>query len=401
MDNLFKSLSLDFPDTSFEVEFWDGSKQKYNSGNNKFKLILKNKESLSKVLAGGSLGFGEEFMKGNIQIEGNLQDFLKLLYGGTYSNIKLSLGNKLKIFLNYIFSLGTISKSRKNISYHYDLGNEFYSLWLDPTLTYSCAYFKGDQDTLQEAQLQKYEHIAKKLQLKPGETLVDIGCGWGGMMFYAAENYRTKCQGYTLSEEQYNYLVKEIKKRKLEDLVRVDLKDYREAGGQFDKFVSIGMFEHVGKKFYPIFFEVVKKLLKPGGLGLIQSIGSPKDKPSDPWITKYIFPGGHIPALWVILEAMSPQRLVFFDIEDLRKHYARTLDKWIENFEKNNREIKSLMIKKYNSRERAEEFIRMWQLYLNASSVSFKKGNNRLYQITFSNGINDQLPLTRNYIYGA
>jgi len=391
LDNLFKSLSLNSPETSFEVEFWDGTKEKYGAGSEKFKLIIKNKKVINRILGGGSVGFGEEFMMGNILIEGNLQELIKMKYGPNFIDFNLSLQDKLKIFYNYISSLGTILNSKRSISYHYDIGNDFYSLWLDPTLTYSCAYFKKEDDSLERAQSNKYEHISKKLQLKQGETLVDIGCGWGGMMFYAAENFGVKCEGYTLSLEQYNYLVDEIKKRNLQDLVRVYLKDYREAEGKFDKFVSIGMLEHVGKKFYPIFFEVVKKLLKPTGVGLIQTIGSSKDKPSDPWITKYIFPGGFIPALQVIVEVMNQKGLVFFDIEDLRIHYNMTLDKWIEGFEENIDKIRKVLIKSSGSREKAEEFVRMWRLYLNASSVSFKAGNNRLYQITFSNGLNNQL----------
>ncbi len=438
LDNLFKSLSLNSPETSFEVEFWDGTKEKYGSGIKKFKLVLKNKGVINRILGGGSLGFGEEFMRGNILIEGDLQELIKMGYGQSRINFQLSLKEKLnpvrdlfslfsfltltisngvKIFYNYISSLGTILNyrasegsedgdksealidSKRNISYHYDIGNDFYSLWLDPTLTYSCAYFKKEEDTLNQAQLQKYEHISKKLQLKQGETLVDIGCGWGGMMFYVAENFGVKCEGYTLSAEQYNYLVDEIKKRNLQDLVRAYLKDYREARGKFDKFVSIGMFEHVGKKFHPVFFEVVKKLLKPKGIGLLQTIGSSKDKPSDPWLTKYIFPGGFIPTLQLICRIMNQKDLVFFDIEDLRQHYALTLDKWIEGFEENIDKIRKVLIKSLGSREKAEEFVRMWRLYLNGSSVSFKAGNNHLYQITFSNGSNNQLPLTRNYIY--
>ncbi len=399
LDNLFKPLSLNFPDTPFEVEFWDGAKEKYGSGKKKFKLILKNKGVINRILGEGSIGFGEEFVKGNILIEGNIQDLLKMGYGQNYISFKLSLKDKLKLFHNYISSPGTILNSKRNVSYHYDIGNDFYSLWLDRTLTYSCAYFKKEDDSLDRAQLNKYEYISKKLQLKKGETLIDIGCGWGGMMFYAAENYGVKCEGYTLSEEQYNYLVNEIRKRNLADSLKVYLKDYREARGRFDRFVSIGMFEHVGKKFYPAFFKIVKKLLKPKGIGLLQTIGSSKDKPSDPWITKYIFPGGFIPALQVIVSIMNQKDLVFFDIEDLRKHYAKTLDKWIERFEENINEAKKVLVKSLASSEKAEQFIRMWRLYLNGSSVSFKMGNNRLYQITFSNGLNNHFPLTRNYIY--
>lgn len=399
LDNLFKTLSLNFPETPFEVEFWDGIKEKYGSGKESFKLVFKNRGAIKRILSGGSMGFGEEFMKGNILIEGNLQDFLKMGCGKNYIDFKLSLKDKLKIFYHYLSSLGTILNAKRNVSHHYDVGNDFYSFWLDKTLTYSCAYFKKENDSLDRAQLNKYEHISKKLQLKKGETLVDMGCGWGGMMFYAAENYGVKCEGYTLSEEQYNYLVNEIRKRNLASWIRVYLKDYREARGKFDKFVSIGMFEHVGKKFYPVFFDVVKKLLKPRGIGLLQTIGSSKDRPSDPWITKYIFPGGFIPALQVIVNIMNQKGLVFFDIEDLRRHYAKTLDKWIERLEENIDKIRKVLIKSLGSGERAEEFLRMWRLYLNGSLVSFKAGNNRLYQITFSNGLNNHFPLTRNYIY--
>ncbi|PIQ04452.1 MAG: SAM-dependent methyltransferase, partial [Candidatus Nealsonbacteria bacterium CG18_big_fil_WC_8_21_14_2_50_37_10] len=343
------------------------------------------------ILGGGSLGFGEEFMKGNILVEGDLQELIKMGYGQSRINFQLSLKEKLKIFYNYISSLGTVINSKRNISYHYDIGNDFYSLWLDSTLTYSCAYFKKEDDSLERAQLNKYEHVSKKLQLKQGETLVDIGCGWGGMMFYAAENYGVKCEGYTLSQKQYDHIIEEIKKRNLADFVKVYLKDYREARGKFDKFVSIGMFEHVGKKFHPVFFDVVKKILKPEGIGLLQTIGSPKDKPSDPWITKYIFPGGFIPALPAICNIMNQKDLVFFEIEDLRQHYALTLDKWIEGFEENIDKIRKALIKPLGGEKQTEEFVRMWRLYLNGSSVSFKAGNNHLYQITFSNGLNNQL----------
>lgn len=396
LDNLFKTLNLNSPETSFEVEFWDGTKKKYGLGQKKFKLIIRNKKVINRVLGAGSIGFGEEFMRGNILIEGNLQDLIKMRYGQSHINFQLSLKEKLKVFYNYITSL---DNSKKNVSHHYDIGNDFYSLWLDPTLTYSCAYFKKEDDGLEKAQLNKYEHISKKLQLKEGENLVDIGCGWGGMMFYAAENYGVKCQGYTLSQKQHDYVTEEIKKRNLTDFVKVYLKDYREAEGKFDKLVSIGMFEQVGKKFFPVFFDVVKKILKPKGLGLLHTIGSSEDKPSDPWITKYIFPGGFIPALQAIVKIMNQKDLIFFDIEDLRRHYGKTLDKWLEGFEENIDKVRKVLIKSPGSSERVEQFIRMWRLYLNASSVSFKAGENRLYQIIFSNGLNNQLPLTRNYIY--
>ncbi len=338
-------------------------------------------------------------MKGNIEIEGNMQDLLKMTYVEAWVNLPLSFKTKLRIFFHYVSSLGSINKAKKNISYHYDLGNDFYSLWLDETLTYTCAYFKKADNSLKEAQINKYEHIARKLRLKQGESLIDIGCGWGGMMFYAAENYGVRCEGYTLSKQQYDYTIAKIKEKKLDHLVKVHLKDYRQASGKFDKFVSIGMLEAVGRKFLPVFFETVKELLKPQGIGLLHTIGAREDKPADPWIVKHIFPGGFIPTLPLIAEIMNKKKLVSFDIEDLRMHYAKTLDKWIENFEGNIDEVKSIMTKSLG--DKVQRFIRMWRLYLNASSVAFKIGESHLYQITFSNGLNDEIPLTREYIYDA
>ena len=401
LDNLFKSFAVDFPDIPFEVELWDGSKRKYGLGDKKFKLVIKDKESINRVFSEGSIGFGEEFMKGNLQVEGNIQDLLRMSYDRNYTNLKLSFKNKLEVFWRYIFSLGFISNSRKNISHHYDIGNEFYSLWLDNSLTYSCAYFKKNDDTLGRAQLNKYEHISRKLQLKKGEKLIDIGCGWGGMMFYAAENYGVRCVGYTLSKEQYNYVASKIKEKNLSHLLRVYLKDYRQAEGRFDKFVSIGMFEHVGRRFHSIFFDMVKKVLRPGGIGLLQTIGSTEDKPTNPWLTKYIFPGGFIPTLPRITAIMNERGLNFFGIEDLRMHYARTLNAWIKNFEGNIGKVRSVVSVSLKDKGMVEEFIRMWRLYLNGSSVAFKFGNNRLYQIIFSNGLNNNIPLTKNYIYGT
>lgn len=395
--NLLQALNSS--DAPFEVEFWDGTKTKFGSGDNKFRLILKNEKVVQRIISEKSLGFGEEFMKGNIEIEGNIQDLLKMSYGDAWADLPISSKTKLRIFLNYIFSLGSIAKAKKNIAYHYDLGNDFYSLWLDKTLTYTCAYFKKTEDSLMEAQLNKYNHIAKKLRLKQGESLVDIGCGWGGMMFYAAENYGVRCEGYTLSKQQYNYTAAKIKEKKLDHLVKVYLKDYRQASGEFDKFVSIGMLEAVGRKFLPVFFDTVKKLLRPQGIGLLHTIGTTKDRPADPWLVKHIFPGGFIPTLPMIAEIMNKKKLVFFDIENLKMHYAETLDKWIENFEGNIEAVRAVMLKSLGSEDKVRKFIRMWRLYLNASSASFKTGENQLYQIIFSNGFNNKLPLTREYIY--
>jgi len=399
LDRLFLRISEGYPDTPFGVDFWDGATNKYGEGEKKFTLKIKEPRAVTRIMTQGSLGFGEEYMRGAIDVDGDLQALIKLGNSKAYRSLRIPIVGKIKIIYAFMAARDTVRNARKNIQQHYDIGNDFYKLWLDPSLTYSCAYFKRPSDTLEQAQQNKYAYLCRKLRLKIGERLVDIGCGWGGIMFYAAKKYGVECVGYTLSENQYEYVVERITKEKMQGQVKIHLKDYREAEGQFDKFVSIGMFEHVGKAFYPAFFATVKRLLKPEGLGVLHHIGTTADRPTDPWVTKYIFPGGWLPTLSVVCAQMNKHDLVFYDIEDLRPHYARTLDSWIKNFESRIGDIKKALRGAINDEQGVTEFIRMWRLYLNGSSVSFKYGSNRLYQITFSNGPNNSLPLTRKYIY--
>ena len=398
-EDILQKLSKLAPQASFGVEFWDGTAKHYGNGPERFKIIVRREDSIKRILGGGTLAFGEEFTAGNIAVEGNLQEMAAMY--GQWQKVagRLSLGTKTKILWERAFSRHTVSGSKKNAQRHYDIGNEFYFLWLDPSKTYSCAYFKNDSDDLEAAQSNKYEHICRKLQLKPGETLVDVGCGWGGMMFYAAKNYGAVCTGYTLSKNQFDYISQRIEQDNLGGKVSVYLQDYRKAKGSFDKFVSVGMFEHVGKRYEEKFFNVVRKILKPKGIGLLHTIGSKTGAATDPWIAKYIFPGGYVPALSLVVSNMSKADLVFYDIEDLRPHYAKTLDAWISNFENNAEPIKKVIAAQLRDENRAVQFMNMWRLYLNSSAVSFKDGGNRLYQIIFTNGVNNDLPLTRDYIY--
>lgn len=396
---IFQKLSDLCPGVSFEAELWDGTSRRYGGGSPVFKITLDRQKTVEKILSSGTLGFGEEYMYGNIIVDGDLQAML-----GTYDQWrqvagKLSLAVKTRLLLSRIFSLGNFRNAQKNIRFHYDIGNDFYSRWLDESLTYSCAYFPQGDESLLEAQNRKHEHICRKLRLREGESLVDIGCGWGQMMFYAAKNYGVKCVGYTLSENQYQHVLKKIAAEKLENQIKVVFGDFRQVGGLFDKFVSVGMFEHVGRRYYPDFFSMVKRILKPGGTGLLHTIGSQFGAPTDPFIAKYIFPGGYIPDLASIASAMSRQNLVFFDIEDLRPHYAKTIDCWIRNFEAAIEPIENMMAEIFRDRGKARIFCRMWRLYLNASAASFRTGGNRLYQVVFTNGIDNNLPLTREYIY--
>ena len=239
----------------FRVQFWDGDSINFGSGQSLFNLILKTEQSARRIFSEGSLGFGEEYVAGNIVVEGDFKALMRLGTEPGIQDMKLSLKTKLALLIKHLQSLNTTRGSSKNVSHHYDRGNDFYRLYLDETMTYSCAYFRDGNDSLEQAQQQKYEHICRKLQLREGETLLDIGCGWGGMLIYAARHYGTKGVGYTLSREQAEYAIQLIKELGLEKNVEILLDDYRHIAGQFDKFVSIGMFEHVGKGPYPNFYE--------------------------------------------------------------------------------------------------------------------------------------------------
>jgi cyclopropane-fatty-acyl-phospholipid synthase len=389
-EQLFETLSGHARDVSFQVQFWDGVKKSYGAGEPQFILTLATKRSAEHILESGSLGFGEEYMAGDIQVEG---DFVQLLrFGADSTFLNLPIGLKAKLAIKHLrqASLNTLSRSTKHVAHHYDRGNDFYKLWLDESMAYSCAYFRYENDTLEQAQQQKYEHICRKLQLKAGETLIDIGCGWGGMLIYAAKHYGVRGVGCTLSKEQVEYAVDLVKRQGLAKEISIVFEDYRKIEGKFDKFVSIGMFEHVGKQFIPTFMEKVKSILNPGGIGLLHTIGQELPVPGDPWTLKYIFPGGYIPPLDEVVRTMCETKLIPTDVENLRPHYARTVEEWIARFEVHVKKIETM----YDA-----SFVRMWRMFLNGCVANFRYGDMRLYHVLFTNGLNNTMPLTREHLY--
>jgi cyclopropane-fatty-acyl-phospholipid synthase len=390
LQELFQTLSSHFPDTPFAVRFWDGDAQVFGNDPPVFTIVFASVEGARAIFSRGATGFREQYVAGTIDVEGDLGQLLQLGMDPYVQNMKLSLKTKTEVFFRYLQSLNTVRRSPKNIAHHYDLGNDFYKTYLDKTMTYSCAYFRKEEDSLEDAQQQKYEHICRKLMLKEGETLVDIGCGWGGMLIYAARRYGVTGVGCTLSENQASYAQERIAQEGLGKNITVVLKDYRNMDGQFDKFVSIGMFEHVGKRFIPEFMRKAKSLLRPGGVGLLHTIGKEQATDRDPWTMKYIFPGGYIPVLGRTINTMGYTGLVPVDIENLRLHYAATLDQWSTRFEAHT----SVIEKMFDSK-----LVRMWRMYLMGCAAAFRWGEIRLYQILFTNGLNNTLPLTRDHLY--
>ena len=369
---------------NFRIVFWDQEEFYVGKQPAKFSLIFKEKIPLLKLFSDTSLVFAKHYMESKLEIEGDYDEITKVLY---YFSNKRFLKNK-----EDILSKIAQKQESKNIKSHYDIGNDFYRLWLDDTMSYSCAYFKTSSDTLYEAQINKIEHTLKKLDLKPNEKLLDIGCGWGWLSIMAAQKYGVKVVGVTISEEQCKKAQERVKELKLEDRVEIRLQNYQdlEFEDYFDKVVSVGMFEHVGKENLGLYFMKVKQVLKPGGSMLLHSILAMFEGKTNAWIDKYIFPGGYLPSLREVVSAMSEWDFHLLLVESLRIHYAKTLDMWSENFN----QVLPQVREKYD-----EEFIRMWDLYLRSCASAFRVGSVDLFQFLITKEINNNLSLTKEYIY--
>jgi cyclopropane-fatty-acyl-phospholipid synthase len=335
----------------------------------------------------------EAFVDGTLTLEeGSLFDLIDLLQ----LNIEVMPNGVLSRWLNGSYRLlrrlhqyNPYPRARRNVAHHYDLSDQLYELFLDRDRQYSCAYFHGEHDNLDQAQLDKKRHIASKLLIRPGHKVLDIGSGWGGLALYLAGECGADVTGLTLSVEQHREATRRAAAAGLADRVRFHLRDYREETGNYDRIVSVGMFEHVGINHYAAFFAHVKSLLAPDGVALLHSIGR-MDGPgsTSPWLRKYIFPGGYSPALSEVVPVVERQRLWITDIEILRLHYARTLRAWRRRFEQNRERIKAI----YD-----ERFCRMWEMYLVASEVGFRRGGLMVFQMQLAKAL-DAVPLTRNYM---
>jgi cyclopropane-fatty-acyl-phospholipid synthase len=340
------------------------------------------------------LYFGEALMDGTLTIEdGSLYNLIDLLAVNTEALPEGLLGRILNGSpgtLRRVHQYNPVRRARRNAAHHYDLSDQFYELFLDRDRQYSCAYFRYGTDDLEKAQLDKKTHLAAKLLIRPGQRVLDIGSGWGGLALYLARECGADVTGLTLSAEQHKVATRRAAAAGLSDRVRFHLRDYREETGQYDRIVSVGMFEHVGVNHYGAFFAKLKSLLAPSGVALLHSIGR-KDGPgsTNPWIRKYIFPGGYIPALSEVLPVVEKLRLWVTDIEVLRLHYAETLRAWRSRFERNRDRVREI----YD-----ERFCRMWELYLVGSEIGFRRQDLMVFQLQLAKAV-DAVPLTRDYIF--
>jgi len=376
----------------------DAHSKKYIIGNPKKKvpitLKLLDKKLHYKLLFYPDLYFGEAYTDGTLKIEnGSLTDFLEMAMkniGRNEINIFGKILKKIRGTYRYLTNFNIAKKSKDNVAHHYDISDDLYDLFLDPKRQYSCAYFKSENENLETAQNNKIDHLIKKLNLKPNQKVLDIGSGWGSLAIEIAKKTKCEVTGITLSENQYRYSLNKAKENNLENQVQFKLVDYRNLNKKFDKIVSVGMFEHVGRKFYKTFFRQVNNLLNDGGLALIHTIGS-IDGPRDPqpWITKYIFPGGYTPSMSELAPPIEKSGLIISDIEVLRMHYSYTLRHWKERCISN----KSKILEMFD-----EKFFRMWEFYLTSCELAFKWGDQVVFQFQLTKDLTTA-PTTRDYIY--
>ena len=378
----------------------DSQGQKYICGKlhlqNPITLKILKKDLEWKLVLNPDLNFPEAYMRGEIVIEnGSLLDFLNITFeniGRDEINTSGYFIKKLFHFWRFITNYNLPGKSKKNVKHHYDIGEELYDLFLDKKhRQYSCAYFTKEEESLEDAQQNKIDHIIKKLNLKSGQKVLDIGCGWGGMAFEIARQSKCEVTGISLSENQIKYCKNKAKELNMDNQVNFELCDYRSVKGKFDRIVSVGAFEHFGRKFYKTFFEKIKSIMNDNGICLLHTIGSvDRPGPGQPFIQKYIFPGGIVPSLSDIIEPIEKTGLILSDCETLIHHYDKTLKAWLDRFMQNKEKAKYM----YN-----KEFVRMWEFYLASCSAAFKFRDLVVYQLQLVKNFTSTPSNRRNYIY--
>ncbi|WP_431474266.1 cyclopropane-fatty-acyl-phospholipid synthase family protein [Marinobacter sp. KM021] len=376
---------------AIRFQLWNGEVIEPEQGPARFTLHLKDHKALYSLVANPNLAFGDLYSAGRLEVDGELPDLMETLYRSVHAARQKWPKWLDALWRNHNPRATGISEAKENIHHHYDLGNEFYQLWLDNAeMQYTCAYYEHPGNTLEQAQLAKLEHVCRKLRLTPGMTVVEAGCGWGGLARYMARNYGVKVHSYNISREQLAYAQAESERQGLDGLITYVEDDYRNITGQYDAFVSVGMLEHVGKENYRALSELIKRSLNPNGIALLHSIGRNRPMLMNAWIEKRIFPGAYPPSIGEFMEICEHGDFSVLDVENLRLHYAQTLSHWAERFEANAERVTEM----YD-----EHFTRAWRLYLAGSIAAFRAGSLQLFQVVFTHGDNNQLPQSRQDLY--
>jgi cyclopropane-fatty-acyl-phospholipid synthase len=374
------------------IEFhllWSGERVAPTSTGPLERLRIADRRTLLGLLYDAQMRFGDAYATGQIEVEGDLVRFMVALFeifapdarGSTLSRIAGWCRQPRR---------NTFADSRDNIHRHYDIGNDFYALWLGDTMAYTCAYYPSAQSTLEQAQTAKMDHVCRKLRLGAADSVVEAGCGWGTLALHMAGRYGAKVRAFNISREQLEFARWRARQQELERRVEFVEDDYRNIKGSYDAFVSVGMLEHVGREHYPNLGRVVRGALTTNGRGLIHSIGRNRPGALHPWIERRIFPGAYAPSLGEMMQIFEPSSLSVLDVENLRLHYARTLRHWLERYEAKAAEVRAM----FN-----EPFVRMWRLYLAGSIAAFDTGTLQLFQVLVTTQNNNDLPPTRDYMY--
>ena len=381
----------------YAVEYANGSFDVYGNGEPSFKILAASRSDVVRLFNLDPYSLAMEFLRGTFSVEGDLVAAVHFYYAQPRSRIRDGLLAALAMFgIGRVESwFQTKKQATQNIQFHYDQSNEFYQLFLDSRMVYSCAYFKDPDQPLEDAQLRKLGHICRKLDLRPGEKFLDIGCGWGGLITHAAEDHGTLSTGCTLSTEQFNFASQLVAERALSQRVRVEISDYRDMEGSFDKIASVGMFEHVGRRRLGTYFEKLHRLLRVGGLVLNHGITRPEhvhDGPETLFVRRKVFPGGEIPKLSDVIRFAERAGFEVLDVENLRPHYALTCRAWVRHLQDNVTQC---------LRQVDRSVYRTWLLALAASAVCFEDGRLNVNQVLlYKPGPGGSRPFTREYMYG-
>ncbi len=373
-----------------EFQLWTGERIAPRATVPAEHVRIADRATLLGLLRDPQVRFGDGYCAGQIEVEGDLVKFMVTLFqifarAEARESIASRIADRLRRSRR-----NTLAGSRDNIHRHYDIGNDFYALWLGETMAYTCAYYPTAQATLDQAQTAKMEHVCRKLRIGSADSVVEAGCGWGSLALHMAARYGAKVRAFNISREQVDFARRSARKQGLESRVEFVEDDYRNIGGSYDVFVSVGMLEHVGLEQFPELGRVTGRVLKAEGRGLIHSIGRNRPEPLHPWIERRIFPGAYPPSLGEMMQIFEPSGFSVLDVENIRLHYALTLRHWLERYEGAVGAVRSMF---------DETFVRMWRLYLAGSIAGFETGTLQLFQVLFAKQGNNAIPLTREYMY--
>lgn len=390
---LLRTMMAALPGAGYEVVLWDGSRAGDNRAGDKTGMQVRifDRGALWKVVRNPALEFGDLYAAGRIEVDGDLVTFLERTYAALDAGRTARASAWWNLWINPAPRSRTVAAARDNIQQHYDLGNDFYALWLDQaSMQYTCAYFPEPGMTLEAAQRAKMDHVCRKLRLRPGQTVFEAGCGWGGFALHMAREYGVRVRAWNISREQVRHATARARAQGLGDRVTYVEDDYRNIQGNCDAFVSVGMLEHVGPENYRALGEVIDRCLAPRGFGLIHSIGRNRPETMNGWIERRIFPGAQPPSLGEMTAIFEPAGLSVLDVENLRLHYAQTLRHWMSRY---------LAVFEQVQASRGRGFARAWQLYLAGSVAAFTTGSMQLFQVLFAREGNNDLPASRRDLY--